>query len=780
MAPLNLLNLKISKLEEVKIFISYASKDDHYYRLFKEGIENQAKHSKRIKWSLWSDKEIQPGQIWHEVIQNEIQNCNCAILLVSANFLSSSYIENNEFLKFVERSERDGFIFFPVLISDCDIQQWNELAKRQFFFPKGKDYGHPDLEHITYSHLVDFFSQHAAKPNPFRETFHKKCVEGFENALLSQRSLDKPLATGGLQLQKGQRQHVNLAIDILKNKSKDLDPDSTAKDLQDVVKLGNSIVGEVLGNVGKIVSRIIDSEHLKKLYAQVQFDEIAFSDSLDFVTEKMIMEKMRYATKYPWYERSLIVSALSLSLIRKFDADKINLLLDFIRGKEKHVWKRALVGLVLGLNNKINYIDQFLKDILQQLKQDVEIQQVLLELHTVLKDGFAEETLSKYYDATAFFMHFDFFDKPQHWFMPFYSQNPYLHDKVKEVRLHQLLTDTPALEIDAIKYSFCLNYENYTDKQIQRMIEVLEEEKAMVAKLFSHVQGDVIACYKGLFEIKSYCSEFYFFNLNYPAEQWVKTAAGFDFQFTPDLNSLVFNELAKLKIDGDDFFAKRNFAEAKKKYEEFLAYLPENETVLTKIGLCFQQEKNYTEAIKYHRRAFEINPNYEWNLGSMGFCYCQLKEYNNAEKYLSLAVSFEPEQTFNLYWLALACYENGNFEKAIYCHRQYKRIKPNSSDNLFRLGWNLFVNGEISNSLTEFLESLQYEVNAMAYMNIAHCYLILGNESEALKNYLISYSKFEDKKTFFDGCEEDFLYIGKHNIEKAHYDQLIDQVRKQG
>ena len=51
----------------------------------------------------------------------------------------------------------------------------------------------------------------------------------------------------------------------------------------------------------------------------------------------------------PWYDKCILVSSLTLSLVRHFDIQKANLLFDFFDSKEDQVWQRALTGLVLGL-----------------------------------------------------------------------------------------------------------------------------------------------------------------------------------------------------------------------------------------------------------------------------------------------------------------------------------------------------------------------------------------------------------------------------------------------
>ncbi|MFZ4570128.1 MAG: tetratricopeptide repeat protein [Bacteroidales bacterium] len=50
-----------------------------------------------------------------------------------------------------------------------------------------------------------------------------------------------------------------------------------------------------------------------------------------------------------WHEKSLVVSALTLSLLNYFDLQKFMMLIEFIEAGEKQVCQRALVGLLLGL-----------------------------------------------------------------------------------------------------------------------------------------------------------------------------------------------------------------------------------------------------------------------------------------------------------------------------------------------------------------------------------------------------------------------------------------------
>ncbi len=60
--------------------------------------------------------------------------------------------------------------------------------------------------------------------------------------------------------------------------------------------------------------------------------------------------------KLPWHDKALIVSALTLSLLRYFDANKFLILFNFVEKQQVFVWERALVGLFIGF---LKYNDRY-------------------------------------------------------------------------------------------------------------------------------------------------------------------------------------------------------------------------------------------------------------------------------------------------------------------------------------------------------------------------------------------------------------------------------------
>ncbi len=63
--------------------------------------------------------------------------------------------------------------------------------------------------------------------------------------------------------------------------------------------------------------------------------------------EVRLLEAVCDSQKLPWYDKALIVSALSLSLLRYFDVRKFMLLFRFAETRQTFVWERAMIGLFL-------------------------------------------------------------------------------------------------------------------------------------------------------------------------------------------------------------------------------------------------------------------------------------------------------------------------------------------------------------------------------------------------------------------------------------------------
>lgn len=83
-------------------FISYSHKDEHWK-------ERLVMHLEVLRQQgfleLWDDRRIAGGDEWYNDIQQAVDAANVAILLVSANFLASEFIMQEEAPRLLQRRD---------------------------------------------------------------------------------------------------------------------------------------------------------------------------------------------------------------------------------------------------------------------------------------------------------------------------------------------------------------------------------------------------------------------------------------------------------------------------------------------------------------------------------------------------------------------------------------------------------------------------------------------------------------------------------------------------
>ena len=128
------------------------------------------------------------------------------------------------------------------------------------------------------------------------------------------------------------------------------------KEIENILSESNLSVDEAIseskstGNSG--MDNIFKYLWLSNEYKKVEYD---------------LVSRILSSEKLPWYDKCLIVSAVTLSALRFFDERKINLLFDFSESGEDEVWQRAYIGLCLVLVFHDKRL-HFYKDITNRLK----------------------------------------------------------------------------------------------------------------------------------------------------------------------------------------------------------------------------------------------------------------------------------------------------------------------------------------------------------------------------------------------------------------------------
>jgi hypothetical protein len=119
-----------SKVKDNKktIFISYSHEDkDHLKRLHV--------HLKPLQKNglvdIWDDTKIRTGQKWQEEIKIALSRAAIAILIISADFLASDFIVENELPPILKRAELEGTKIMPVILKPCRFLREKHLSQFQ-------------------------------------------------------------------------------------------------------------------------------------------------------------------------------------------------------------------------------------------------------------------------------------------------------------------------------------------------------------------------------------------------------------------------------------------------------------------------------------------------------------------------------------------------------------------------------------------------------------------------------------------------------------------------
>jgi hypothetical protein len=80
---------------------------------------------------VWSDDKIGTGEKWKEEILAALSEARVALLLITADFLSSEFIMDEEVPAILKRRQREGLVVYPVLAKSCAVTLHDWLVAMQ-------------------------------------------------------------------------------------------------------------------------------------------------------------------------------------------------------------------------------------------------------------------------------------------------------------------------------------------------------------------------------------------------------------------------------------------------------------------------------------------------------------------------------------------------------------------------------------------------------------------------------------------------------------------------
>jgi hypothetical protein len=115
-------------MARTEVFVSYSHVDSEYLARLKIHLRP---FERRGLVELWSDTKIKSGQRWKQEIRSAIDRAAITILLVSADFLASEFIAENELPPLLKAAEAEGVKILPVILKPCAFSEIAEISQFQ-------------------------------------------------------------------------------------------------------------------------------------------------------------------------------------------------------------------------------------------------------------------------------------------------------------------------------------------------------------------------------------------------------------------------------------------------------------------------------------------------------------------------------------------------------------------------------------------------------------------------------------------------------------------------
>lgn len=109
----------------IKVFISYSHKDEEWFKRLQVHLKPLQKNH---GIDIWDDTRLTPGSKWREKIIKAVDDADIAILIISADYLSSDFIIKNELPPLLKAGEEEGKLILPIIASPSLFNLTPDLA----------------------------------------------------------------------------------------------------------------------------------------------------------------------------------------------------------------------------------------------------------------------------------------------------------------------------------------------------------------------------------------------------------------------------------------------------------------------------------------------------------------------------------------------------------------------------------------------------------------------------------------------------------------------------
>ena len=470
------------------------------------------------------------------------------------------------------------------------------------------------------------------------------------------------------------------------------------------------------------------------------FNRIWLADKFD--EGNIVLVRGIIKLDFPWYEKCIFVSALTLSLQRCFDIAKIELLLEFYEHGEDQVRQRALVGLLYGLSiydERLQYYPKITKKLSlyadnEQISNDIEtviIQFVKSRETEKITKKFTEEIVPEVIKITPKLkdkldldniLSKDFSeDKNPEW-EKFFEDSPGIYDKLEEFSRLQMEGSDVFLSAFAM-----LKHFNFFNEMANWFKPFHEDEETVKQSLEGQTANiDSGQFIEGIDKSAFLCnSDKYSFCLNV--------------RQMPEAQKAMMMELFNAELEAmKEIAEEENILNASEKNNKiFTQYIQDLYRFYKLYPLKNEFDDIFSKDLKIHETWFfsaVINDKkILWNIAQ---CYFE-RDFFEEARAIYIRLNNEGDNTYEVFEKIAYCNQRlGNIKEALDFYIKAELFDTNRLWLLQKIALSYRKLKDTGNAIKYYKEAEKLAPeNIFIQVSIGHCYLDLENYEDALNYY---------------------------------------------